>query len=170
MAKISALPNTITNPEPADLVAVVDDGDDETKKMTLGTLLNMIYPIGSIYTNATDNTNPGSLLGFGTWVAFAQGRVPVGINGSDADFDTAEETGGAKTNTHNHFTGHSFDGGGIYSTNTPYLPRSRVVGKDHSAPIGAGNTGGNTREDSTYDETISTMPPYVVVYMWKRTA
>lgn len=170
MAKISALPNTITNPEPADLVAVVDDGDDETKKMTLGTLLNMIYPIGSIYTNATDNTNPGSLLGFGTWVAFAQGRVPVGINGSDADFDTAEETGGAKTNTHNHYQTVSFDGGGLYVATTGNSPRSRVISKSHIAPLGGSNVGGNMREDSTYDETISTMPPYVVVYMWKRTA
>ena len=37
-------------------------------------------------------------MGFGTW-AFGAGKVPVGIDSSDTDFDTAEETGGAKTHT-----------------------------------------------------------------------
>jgi hypothetical protein len=55
-----------------------------------------LYPIGSIYTNATNNTNPATLLGFGTWVAFGAGRVPVGFDATDPLFDTAEETGGSK--------------------------------------------------------------------------
>ena len=54
------------------------------------------YPVGSIYMNATVATNPGTLLGFGTWVAFGAGKVPVGINSGDSDFDTVEETGGSK--------------------------------------------------------------------------
>ena len=41
--------------------------------------LDKIYPIGSIYTNATDSTNPGTLLGFGTWVQFAAGRMALGF-------------------------------------------------------------------------------------------
>jgi hypothetical protein len=56
-----------------------------------------LYPVGSIYINAGVSTNPATLFGFGTWVAFGAGRVMVGLNASDADFDTAEETGGAKT-------------------------------------------------------------------------
>ena len=59
--------------------------------------LQAVYPVGSIYINATSSSNPTSLLGFGTWEAFGAGRVMVGLNGSDTDFDTAEETGGAKT-------------------------------------------------------------------------
>ena len=61
--------------------------------------LQAVYPVGSIYINATSASNPATLLGFGTWEAFGAGRVMVGLNGSDADFDTAEETGGAKTVT-----------------------------------------------------------------------
>lgn len=61
--------------------------------------LQAVYPVGSIYINATSSSNPTSLLGFGTWEAFGAGRVMVGLNGSDTDFDTAEETGGAKTVT-----------------------------------------------------------------------
>jgi hypothetical protein len=55
-----------------------------------------LHPVGSIYINATNNTNPATLLGFGTWAAFGAGRVPVGFNASDPLFDTAEETGGSK--------------------------------------------------------------------------
>lgn len=58
--------------------------------------LNALYPVGSIYINATNSTNPGTLLGFGTWSAFGAGRVPVGFNASDPLFDSAEETGGSK--------------------------------------------------------------------------
>jgi hypothetical protein len=53
------------------------------------------YPVGSIYTNATDATNPGTLLGFGTWTAFGAGRVAVGFDAGNVLFDTAEETGGS---------------------------------------------------------------------------
>ena len=59
------------------------------------TALRTLYPVGSVYINATNNTNPGTLLGFGTWVAFGAGRVPVGFDAGNALFDTAEETGGS---------------------------------------------------------------------------
>lgn len=29
------------------------------------------YPVGTVYVNATDSTNPATLLGFGTWVTFS---------------------------------------------------------------------------------------------------
>lgn len=59
--------------------------------------LQAVYPVGSVYINAGSSTNPATLLGFGTWTEFGAGKVLVGLNGSDADFDTLEETGGAKT-------------------------------------------------------------------------
>jgi len=67
--------------------------------------LSALYPVGSIYTNATSSTNPGTLLGFGTWTAFGAGRVMVGFDSGNALFDTAEETGGsadAITVSHTH--------------------------------------------------------------------
>lgn len=57
--------------------------------------LQALHPVGSIYMNASNSTNPGTLLGFGTWTAFGAGRVPVGFNASNPLFDTAEETGGS---------------------------------------------------------------------------
>ena len=66
-----------------------------------GLTMSDIWPVGSIYIGVT-STNPGTLLGMGTWVAFGEGRVLVGRNGADTDFDTAEETGGSKTASHTH--------------------------------------------------------------------
>jgi hypothetical protein len=56
------------------------------------------FPVGSVFIGVVA-TNPGTLLGYGTWAGFGSGRVMVGRDGADADFDVAEETGGAKTNT-----------------------------------------------------------------------
>jgi hypothetical protein len=58
-------------------------------------LLNAVYPVGSVYTNAVNGTNPGTLLGFGTWTAFGAGRVAVGFDAGNALFDSPEETGGS---------------------------------------------------------------------------
>jgi len=65
-----------------------------------------LFPVGAIYT-AVVSTNPGTLLGFGTWTAFGAGRVMVGFDSSNALFDTAEETGGSANAivvTHSHTT------------------------------------------------------------------
>lgn len=87
-------------------------------------ILASVYPVGAIYIS-TNSTNPATSLGFGTWSAFGAGRVPVGFNGSDVDFDTDEETGGAKTvsaagtNTAPAFTGDPTQATSAVSAGTP---------------------------------------------------
>lgn len=54
------------------------------------------FPVGAVFL-AVVSTDPADLLGYGTWSAFGAGRVLVGRDAGDTDFDTAEETGGAKT-------------------------------------------------------------------------
>src|SRR3990167_9050796 len=66
------------------------------KNLTINKLVDFIYPVGSIYTSVV-STNPGTLFGTGTWAAFGAGKVMVGLNSGDTDFDVAEEIGGAKT-------------------------------------------------------------------------
>lgn len=55
-------------------------------------------PVGAIFVSI-DPTNPATTLGYGTWAAFGTGRVLVGVDTGDTDFDTVEETGGSKTLT-----------------------------------------------------------------------
>lgn len=57
------------------------------------------FPVGSVFI-AVVATNPATLLGYGTWASFGAGRVLVGLDSGDTDFDTAQETGGSKTHTH----------------------------------------------------------------------
>ena len=66
--------------------------------------LDTIYPIGSIYSNASNSANPATLLGFGTWVR-VEGKVIVGYDSDDDDFDAVgsgtntNSTTGSKTHT-----------------------------------------------------------------------
>lgn len=65
-----------------------------------GRLFNLerraLIPVGGIHITIGP-TNPATTLGYGTWSAFATGRVIVGVDTGDTDFDTVEETGGSKT-------------------------------------------------------------------------
>ena len=101
-----------------DRVAAINTGLDDIyrknetypKSQTLKNsgLLDLIYPVGAIYMS-TSGTNPGNLFG-GTWVAWGSGRVPVGVNWNDGNFNAVEKTGGQSTVTiasnnlpaHNH--------------------------------------------------------------------
>ena len=133
-------------------------------------IFEKIYPVGSIYINATNSTNPGTLLGFGTWTAFGAGRVPVGIDSSDTDFDTAEETGGSKTHTlttnelPSHTHTHTVQTGRSFSSSIGSAPV--VQGSDNtvlsSSAVTTSSTGGGAAHNN--------LQPYIVVYMWKRTA
>lgn len=91
---------------------------------TIESIALEVYPVGAIYLSVV-STNPGTLFG-GTWAAFGEGRVLVGLDATDADFDTVEETGGAKTHSHttpshvhssashNHNLPIGWDGGNVY--------------------------------------------------------
>jgi hypothetical protein len=59
--------------------------------------LNSFFPIGMIYMSV-ENVNPATFIG-GTWTVWGKGRVPVGVDTIQAEFDTVEKTGGAKTHT-----------------------------------------------------------------------
>lgn len=58
-------------------------------------LLDIVYPIGSIRMT-TSTTGATTFMG-GTWVLWGSGRVPVGVNTGDSNFNTVEKTGGAST-------------------------------------------------------------------------
>ena len=139
----------------------------------------LLYPVGSIYTNASVSTNPATLLGFGTWTAFGAGRVMVGFDSSNALFDTAEETGGsadAITVSHTHTA--TVTDPGHFHTQTEYNQpgignaggggaRVNVV----SANTGSATTGITVANSTTGSSgTNANYQPYITVYIWKRTA
>ena len=154
------------------------------------TAVRALYPVGSIYINATNATNPGTLLGFGTWVAFGAGRVPVGFDSGNALFDTAEETGGsadAITVSHTHTATTTITDPG--HTHTPQTLGSAQAGADNGgAPVDAatgystsrtseatnsnttGITAATTVASTGSSGTNANYQPYITVYMWKRTA
>ena len=92
--------------------------------------LQAMYPVGSVYINASSTTNPSSLLGFGTWTEIGAGRVLVGQNTGDVDFDTLGETGGSKSSVSSHT--HTFSGtSGAMSQNWSHSHSISDPGHNH---------------------------------------
>jgi hypothetical protein len=146
------------------------------------TAIQLLHPVGSIYTS-TVATNPATLFGFGTWVAFGAGRVLVGDGGGFA----AGATGGsadAVVVSHTHTAtsvvtdpGHfhtitnisSSDSGsgkvsvgGQLTEGVPPNTDSKVTGITvaTSTAVPVGSVAGTNQN----------LQPYIVVYMWNRTA
>lgn len=89
-----------------------------------------------------------------------RGRMPIGVNSGDVDYGALNAAGGAKTNTHNHWTLTSNDGGNVFVTASGQSgTRSRTGTYPRSIDTG-GSASGATRQDSTYNETISILPPF----------
>lgn len=123
------------------------------------------YYIGKIIMD-TANVNPATYLGFGTWTLWGSGRVPVGVDLDDTDFNEVEKTGGEKTHTltvdempsHNH----PFPISGGTETGS-YIDYQYGEGKrTYSGTDIVGAYGGNMPHNN--------MQPYITCYMWKRTA
>lgn len=146
--------------------------------------MQALYPVGSIYINAGVTTNPGTLLGFGTWTAFGAGRVMVGLNGSDSSFDTLEETGGSKdavvvSHTHTATSTvtdpghvHSVTYGSASNTSSTY-PSKLSTGSFSDANTNSASTGisvATSIASTGSSGTNANLQPYITVAMWKRTA
>lgn len=156
----------ITTPDLADILVGVSAS--AVGRITVSNLLKAVYPIGSIYCT-TDNTNPATTFGFGTWEVYAAGRVLVGIDSTDADFDTVGETIGAKTHTlttaempaHTHnFLPRSATTGAVSSIVTGTLDTSSTISGSNQPHIQS--TGGGGAHNN--------IQPSVVVCMFRRTA
>lgn len=140
--------------------------------------LQVVYPVGSIY-SSTVATNPGTLFGFGTWVAFGAGRVLIGNGGGF----TAGATGGSAdavivshTHTatsvvtdpgHQHNLPGNTSSGGITQTQ---IGVSNTTVNATSASATTGITVATTNTSTGVSGTNANLPPYIVVYMWNRTA
>jgi len=150
-------------------------------------VLQLLHPVGSVYINATDSTNPGTLLGFGTWTAFGAGRVPVGFDSTDTLFDTAEETGGSKDAivvSHTHTATSTVTDPGHAHTLPLYPATDQFVGarvpvtgvqvpQSQTVTTNTATTGitvATTNASAGSSGTNANLQPYITVYMWKRAA
>ena len=115
-----------------------------------------IYPVGSIYIS-TVSTNPNTLFGVGTWAAFGTGRVLVGINASDTNFDVVEEVGGTKTVASAGTVASIAASGDTAVKAGTSASTAAPISHTHAAPAYTGTA-------------TSIVQPYIVVYMWERTA
>lgn len=187
------------------------------------------FPVGSVFI-AVVSTNPGTLLGYGTWTAFGAGRVLVGLDSGDTDFDTVEETGGAKTvaaagsnaaeaahthsvtsnvavadhashthtytevvnHTHTVNVGSANDTSTVTGSGNIFAGTTSSVTATTANPTGGVATGTTAGPSATLSHSVtnnavtsgagsshnhaftgsatSVVQPYIVVYMWKRTA
>jgi hypothetical protein len=185
--------------------------------LEVGDILARAYPIGSVFLSVV-STDPATLLGFGTWSQIAQGQALFGQKTSDSDFNTAEETGGAKTstallahthgitdpghthtqdphthvqNSHNHTqnphqhgmpegqtdgAGNFMDRSNAASASTAVTDNATATNQEATAvnqdatAVNQANTTGITVDSAGSGTSFSILPPYCVVFVWKRTA
>lgn len=158
--------------------------------------IKTMYPVGSIYMSVSA-TNPSTYFG-GTWVAWGAGRVPVGINTADSNFNTVEKTGGAATValTAAQMPAHTHGVGTLKEASAGAHTHNLKNQKAAWGVDGAGNrvmvdatsgytalTNKATASAGAHTHTLSgatastgsgsahsNLQPYIVCYMWKRTA
>ena len=133
-------------------------------------LVNLIYPVGAVYISVS-STNPESIWAGTSWSAFATGRTLVGINAGDASFDSVEETGGSKTHAlvDHELAAHTHSYYDRWYSLHPYALWSSASPQNLGGPTtfqqqgrATGSTGSGTAHNI--------LQPYIVTYMWKRTA
>lgn len=128
-------------------------------------ILDNVYPVGSIYMNV-NSTNPGTLFG-GTWEQI-QGRFLLGMSSSYP----AGSSGGEVTHT-------------LTESELPSIAPKLCVGPNPNEWLGYINTNASESnnlatigyKDGTAltapfggGQSHNNMPPYLSVYIWKRTA
>lgn len=160
-------------------------------------IVDMAWPVGSLYPT-TNPINPSNYFG-GTWVIWGQGRVAIGVDPNQTEFDTVEETGGSKTvkptinsatiTTSNMATMNADSKSTISDNFTTIVNAFQSLRDLWNYNKNAGKVTGNVdipNPSTTYPTTslakaynashshtandVSILPPYITMYWWKRTA
>lgn len=137
-------------------------------------ILNLVYPVGSIYITMEEK-NPTDFLG-GTWERFAAGRTLVGV-GTDSDitgfdFDEPEILGGEAKHTltineiplHDHKecidSDYAYDPVETATGSTTKTFEKRDFTTSYKIPLRTSKEGGGQAHNN--------LQPYITVNMWKR--
>ena len=168
-------------------------------EISSASIVDMVYPVGSIYMS-TASTNPGTLFPGTTWEAYAQGRVLIGAGtGTDSRSEkktfTAGSTGGeykhqltvGEMPTHSHTVSGSTNTTGSHShtircysgpnRGQDMIYESLRNAQDEYGNFNWINSAGNhshtitaTASNSGNSAAHSLMQPFIVAYIWRRTA
>lgn len=178
-----------------DIAGTRSSVDDTTLKITrfasaspsMDNIINAIYPIGSIYIS-TNGINPQTYISGTTWEIFGSGKTIIGVDTSDTDFNTVEETGGSKTHNHSHNTGSTGTQNKSFAKFTQSTGNKRLMMREvnltnaesyseNSRTTISGTWSAQTTSTNSYGVELGgvtdngdNLPPYITVYMWKRTA
>ena len=144
-------------------------------------IIDKIYPVGSIFMSATLSTATavGNALG-GTWEEWGTGKVPVGVDTSDADFEESEIEGGEKEHTlavtemprHNHtlsFTANSTGVGTSRTYGTVYSTQNQSIIRNNTIPT-TGELAYWGIDYAGSGQSHNNLQPYITCYMYKRIA
>jgi hypothetical protein len=169
-------------------------GIPTSRSFSMGDLIDIIHPVGKIFFT-DDPRNPSEYYPGTTWVAWGSGRVPVGVDVNDSDFNAPNKTVGAKSHS---YTPAGTVNGHVLTVNEMPSHRHEVY-YNHMKKIGgmspfivaqfgdSGNanvgidedftsaypTGENQAHTHPFTGTASTqshIQPSITCYMWKRTA
>lgn len=187
--KIASLPELIT-PAKEDELAIVDNSSDTTKRVTVAAILNLTNPIGTVYVNTVNDTNPSALFGFGEWTPLRD-RVLVGVSTTGTFSIPGRKVGSEDVTltvdqlpSHNHpgstsgngAHSHSMVGDTVY-TSGGGNQRAAVGGSGQQFRWGVGGTNGVgdhshsvSTENRGGNQAHSNIQPTQVVYMWERVA
>lgn len=162
--------------ENADIANInkVTAGDMNEIKQVVNSLANLFFPIKKVVI-FNDNDDHSNYLDF-TWERIASGKMLVGIDSADTDFNTIGKTGGEKEHTltidempsHSHDMDEEAFGGGGYKNKMGI--RQDGGGSSHLVPQYAQTTGYSTYKptDTGGGQAHNNMPPYQVVALWQR--
>lgn len=178
--------------------ATADSNGDKIDDTYLkkATVIDVIYPVGSIYMSMVD-TDPATLFGVGTWARISQGRM---LLGADDSTYKAGATGGEATHTltaaempvhshgmdgngnHRHYIANTDENSGGWLGSNGYMEHKEtrnsyenfeLYGTGRDASVGlTSNNGWHTHniQNSGGGQAHNNMPPYLVCYIWQRTA
>ena len=174
-------------PSLATIPTATNDKTIVTAEWVRSFISNSIYPIDSLYTTL-NTTNPATLLGFGTWARFGEGRALVGFSSdvTSATPDWAKVAGNtfgefgttltvAQMPSHKHGIVLSHETGGVVDASG--FPRLDVTPpyETHlsSEPDGSVSTidgSGNPLLSEGGNKPHNNVQPSIVVFIWRRTA
>ena len=175
---------TVTRGQKNTTAKAFSEGAIVTNGIYMDDILNRIYPVGSIYMSATMSTHTQveEMLG-GTWTAFGAGRVPVGVDATQTEFNSVLKIGGSKTHSHplgangaaavRNYGDRTFIGNGA-NTNSLW----KMDGSANDVWSWTHNTDDVYADDLGYSgvrlygqtEETKSLPPYITCYMYRRTA